>query len=387
MTKDKKIETFDELFRYLIDEQMFNGSVIVSENGSPIYTKVSGVGQRGESSQLNNQSSFDTASISKTFTSMAIMMLKEQQKLRVDDAIEKYLADLPYKGITIRNLLTHTSGIPDYIEWFEEYWDRNKIATNQDIIELFLKGEKPELLSKPNEKWHYSNTGYILLAELIEKVSGLSYEEYLQRNIFDPLGMESTRPLSRRMEKEINSIVDGYIYDRINHKYFIPDTIDEHSYVYFLDGVRGDGVINTTAEDLVKWDQGLYSDELVSEETKMEAFKSAELNDDTKLGYGAGLHPDAEAGYGFGWSIEENETSGKILAHGGYCAGFHSFIIRYVDSNKSIIYLSNIDYLDFNENKIHHDIVLELENILFDREIRLPIFPSLTNSTEEIKMN
>lgn len=387
MVNSKKIEELDEMFRYLISEKIFNGSVIVCVNGSPVYTKVYGLGQRGESNQLNTFSLFDIASISKTVTSMAIMILKEQQKLRFDDAIDKYLTDLPYKGITIRNLLTHTSGIPDYIEWFEEHWDRSKVATNQDVIELFLKGARPELLSKPDEQWNYSNTGYILLAELIEKVSDLPYEEYLDANIFKPLGMTSTRPLSRRIEKNINNIVDGYIFDRINDEYVIPDTINDHSYVYFLDGVRGDGVINTTIEDLVKWDQALSSNELVREETKMEAFTAAILKDGTSLGYGAGLHPEAKAGYGYGWSIEQNETTGKILAHSGYCAGFHSFLIRYVDSNKSIIYLSNIDYLDFDENKIHHDIVLQVENILFDKKVEFPKISVLTDSMKEIETN
>ncbi|WLR58852.1 serine hydrolase domain-containing protein [Guptibacillus hwajinpoensis] len=383
MTEHIKLKKLEELFSFLTKEKMFNGSVLVSENGSLIYDNVNGLAAIDQGKKLSEDSRFDIASFSKSFTAMAIMILKEEQKLNFEDALEKHLPELPlpYQGITIRNLLTHTSGLPDYIDWFEENWDRKKIASNKEVLELFLKEHQPSLLFEPGDNWEYSNTGYILLAEVVKKVSGLTFEEFLKSYIFSPLGMNHTQLLSRRINKESLELAEGYIYDRVNDEYHIPDHMDEHSYVYFIDGVRGDGVINTTAEDLYKWEQALYTNVLVTINTKNEAFKPAVLTNGKSLGYSVGLHPDGEAGYGFGWSIENNSNTGKILSHGGYCAGFHSFVIRYVDSNKSIIYLSNIDYLEFEDNKLHHDIVLQIENILFDKEVKLPSFPVKNNSS------
>ena len=376
MTEHIKLKKLEELFSFLTKEKMFNGSVLVSENGNLIYDNVNGLAAIDQGKKLSKDSRFDIASVSKSFTAMAIMILKEEQKLNFEDALEKHLPELPlpYQGITIRNLLTHTSGLPDYIDWFEENWDRRKIASNKEVLELFLKEHQPSLLFEPGDNWEYTNTGYILLAEVVKKVSGLTFEEFLKSYIFGPLGMNHTQLLSRRINKESLELAEGYIYDRVNDEYHIPDHMDEHSYVYFIDGVRGDGVINTTAEDLYKWEQALYTNVLVKKNTKNEAFQPAVLTNGKSLGYSVGLHPDVEAGYGFGWSIESNSNTGKILSHGGYCAGFHSYVIRYVDSNKSIIYLSNIDYLDFDDNKLHHDIVLQIEKILFDREVKLPSF-------------
>ncbi|KMM37982.1 serine hydrolase domain-containing protein [Guptibacillus hwajinpoensis] len=385
MTSENKLEKLEELFSYLTREKMFNGCVLVSENGSPMYEYVNGVAAIDQSKQLTKDSRFDIASVSKSFTAMAIMILKEQQKISFEDVLEKHLSNLPYQGITIRNLLTHTSGLPDYIDWFEEKWDRKKIATNKEVLELFLKEHQPSLLFEPGDKWEYSNTGYILLAEVIKEVSGLTFEEFLESNIFGPLEMHHTQLLSRRINKDSLELAEGYIYDRENDDYKIPDHMDEHRYVYFIDGVRGDGAINTTAKDLYKWEQAIYANVLIKENTKNEAFKPAVLTNGESLGYSVGLHPDVEAGYGFGWSIENSSQTGKILSHGGYCAGFHSFLIRYVETNRSIIYLSNVDYLDFYDNKIHHDIVLQIENILFDKEVKLPSFPVSNNISSEIK--
>ena len=383
MTEHIKLKKLEELFSFLTKQKMFNGSVLVSENGSPIYENVNGVAAIDQGKELSKDSRFDIASISKSFTAMAIMILKEEQKLNFEDALEKHLPELPppYQGITIRNLLTHTSGLPDYIDWFEDNWDRKKIASNKEVLELYLKVHQPSLLFEPGNNWQYSNTGYILLAEVVKEVSGLTFEEFLESNIFGPLEMHHTQLLSRRINKDSFELAEGYIYDRENDDYRIPDHMDEHSYVYFIDGVRGDGVINTTAKDLYKWEQALYANVLINENTKNEAFKPAVLTNGKSLGYSVGLHPDVEAGYGFGWSIENNSKTGKILSHGGYCAGFHSFVIRYVNSNKSIIYLSNIDYLEFDDNKLHHDIVLQIENILFDKEGQLPSFPVTNNSS------
>ena len=146
-------------------------------------------------------------------SAMAIMILKERGKLNLDDDISKFIPTLSsYKGITVRNLLNHTGGLPDYMELMDSLFDKSKIATNKDIIDLFSK-HNPQILFEPNTKYEYSNTGYALLASIIEKASGLSFADFLNKSIFNPLQMKNTFVYTRRLSpKKISNYAFGYVY-------------------------------------------------------------------------------------------------------------------------------------------------------------------------------
>jgi len=320
----------DSVVTRLVDSLHFNGNVLVAEQGKVIYQKSFGLARFDTNEKLNDSSLFELASVSKQFTAMGIMILKEQGKLAYEDDIRKFIAELPYQGITLRHLLTHTSGLPDYLELFEKHWDRKKIAYNSDIVTL-LAQYKPEVLFAPGQKWEYSNTAYTLLAVVIEKVSGQGYGEFLSQHIFKPIGMKRTRTYNtRRSAKEIiPNYAYGYVYSDSLKKYFLPDSLADYFYVTTLDGIVGDGIVNSTTTDLHTWDQALYTEKLVKTATLEEAYTPVKLNDDTSYNYG------------FGWSIFQDSTVGKTVSHGGGWPGYHTFIFRMLDRNACIILLSN----------------------------------------------
>lgn len=326
-----KADKLDSLFTKNYEDKIFNGNVLIAEKGKIILQKSFGVADYETKRLLNNATIFELASVSKQFTAMGIVLLEKQGKLKYDDPISKFIPELSfYKNITVRNLLNHTGGLPDYIEIFSEKWDKSKFATNKDIITEFAK-YKPEILFQPNEKYEYSNTGYALLGYIIEKVSGQSFGDYLEANIFKPLGMKNTFVYRSRFQpKVIENYAKGFIENDFG---FIisPDALGKSFLSYYLDGIVGDGMVNSTTEDLLKWDRSLYTDKLVNKKDKTIIFQGTKLND--------GKMTD----YGFGWQIAEEKEYGKVMAHSGGWAGYTTYIERNLSKDQTIIILQNID--------------------------------------------
>jgi CubicO group peptidase (beta-lactamase class C family) len=181
----------------------FSGVVLVAEKGKIKYQKAFGYRDFAKQLPLQEDDVFELASVSKQFTAMVIMMLKQQGKLDYDDLLEKYV-DIPYKGITIRQLLTHTSGLPDYQEVMDAHWDKSKVAGNPDIIE-YLNKYAPPVLSAPGVKYAYSNTGYVMLASVAEKASGRDFIEFARTEIFDKLGMKHTAIRTLQEKAAVNN--------------------------------------------------------------------------------------------------------------------------------------------------------------------------------------
>ena len=237
---NERATKLDALYSELYQQGAFNGNVLVAENGKPIFQKSYGLANEETGAKLNERTTFELASVSKQFTAMGIVLLEKQAKLFYDDDISEYLPELKnYKGITIKNLLTHTGGLPDYMQLAEKHWDKTRIVTNQEIIKLFEK-EEPEVLFEPNARWYYSNTGYLILASIIEKVSGLSYEDFLKQNIFDPLEMDQTFVFRRRYQpKELDNYAKGYIFSDSFNRKILPDELGTDHYTVYLDGIVG----------------------------------------------------------------------------------------------------------------------------------------------------
>src|SRR5690349_12208399 len=180
----------DRIDSLIKSKKDLNGVILVADKGIPVYYKAIGYREYAGQIPLQRTDIFELASVSKQFTAMIIMMLKEQNKLQYDDLVEKYL-DVPYKNITIRQLLTHTSGLPDYQAVMDEHWDKSKVASNKEILE-YLNKYKPAKLFDPGTKYLYSNTGYVLLGSIAEKASGRDFIELCREWIFKPLQMTST---------------------------------------------------------------------------------------------------------------------------------------------------------------------------------------------------
>ncbi|NUY81949.1 serine hydrolase [Flavobacterium sp. MAH-1] len=327
--QDTRVQKIDSLFSVLAAKQEFNGNVLIAEKGNVIYRKSFGLRDEGQKLPLTDNSIFELASVSKQFTAMGIVLLEQKGKLEYDDALSKYIPELFfYKDVTIRQLLNHTGGLPDYMQLVGTKGDTTKINTNKDIIALFAK-EKPQALFTPGSKFEYSNTGYALLASVIEKASGKTYAAFLADNIFKPLKMENTFVYNRRLApRKIADYAYGYVYDA-SQKKVLPDNDPNNNYVVCLDGIVGDGAINSTTTDLLKWDRALYTEKLVSKKSLHLVFTPPVLPNDEKTSYG------------FGWMIAKFDDYGRIANHSGGWPGYVTFIERHTDNDKTIIVLQN----------------------------------------------
>jgi len=310
----------------------FNGTILVAEKGKPIYQQALGYADYNTKRMLNDSSVFELASVSKQFTAMGIMILKEKGSLSYEDNIKKYFPQLPYDNITIRNLLTHTSGIPSYEDQFEKNWDRKKIAFNKDIIDM-LSRRKDTLFFKPGSKWRYSNTGYALLASIIEKVSGMSYNDFMATNIFQPLGMKHTFIYNSRRttKKSPDNYALGFVYSDSLKRYILPDELPAFDMVYYLDGIVGDGCVNSTIGDLFKWDRALYSNKIVSK-TSLDEMLSPLVQTSPA---------DSNSFYGFGVGIQPKSEKGKVISHTGGWPGYRTLLVRWPEVGQTVIILSN----------------------------------------------
>ena len=343
----------------------FNGDVLIARGGNIIYQQGLGWADFNSKRPLNDSSVFELASLSKQFTAMGIMILKEKKQLSYDDNLKKYFSDFPYDNMTIRNLLTHTSGLPSYEDQFETKWNHSKIAYNKDIIDI-LQQAKDTLYFKPGSKWKYSNTGYALLALIIEKVSGMSYHDFLARNIFQPLAMTHTFVYNdRRSSGRIPpNYALGFVYSDSLKRYILPDSLPRYDFVYYLDGIVGDGCVNSTTSDLLKWDRSLYKTRLVSKSTLDEMLSPlVQISARDSFGF-----------YGFGVMVQTKSPKGKVISHTGGWPGYGTLLVRRVDIDETIIVLSN------NET-MTGQIRAGLESILDDEDILMPY------EHKEIKMD
>ena len=324
-TQDNEIEN---IFNNAVS-QNFSGVVLIASEGEIIYTGVNGKRDFENGIPLVLSDIFELASISKQFTAMMIMICKEKGLLSYDDLVEKYL-DIPYKGITIRNLLTHTSGLPDYQEIMDKYWDKSKVAGNTEILEYLNKYE-PKILFSPGEKYKYSNTGYVLLGSIVEKVTDKDFVEMSKKWIFEPLKMGNTSIRSNEEKKELNNLAFGHKKDSLD-RFVNANKFLSSDYTIWLGNRKGPGRVSSNVFDLLLWDQALYKEKLTSKKTMQEAFTPYTLNN-KKISY-----------YGFGWRLDIDPKN-KIVSHSGSNPGYKTRIVRLLDKRKTIIILSNNDFL------------------------------------------
>ena len=311
------IENFDSYFRGLSMHRKFNGNVLVGQQGAIIYEKSFGYSDLRLKNPLCIDSIFQIASVSKQFTAMDVMILHSEGKLDFDDPVSQYVPEFPYKGITIRHLLTHRSGLPDYMRFARKY--RNPSSgnmTNNELLKIMIK-YRPTAYFIPGQRYKYSNTGYAILAVIIEKISGTTYDVFMKNRIFDPLLMSNTFVYNPKGNNPAGGIAKGY------SKNWRP--VCSH----YLDGVVGDKGIYSTVEDMFIWDQGLSSEKLVSHDTMVEAFTPSSYDAST----------DTE--YGFGWRIKTLADGEKIFFHAGLWGGYNSLFIRRASDNTVIVVLSN----------------------------------------------
>ena len=332
----------------------FNGNVLVAENGEIVFQKSYGYSDFDTKRMLNDSSVFELASISKQFTATGILLLLDKGKLKLTDSLRQFFPELPYHNITIYHMLTHTSGLPDYMEVVMEKWDKSKVAFNNDVIQILAK-EKLPIIFDPGTQWEYSNTAYMILASIIEKVSGQSFKEYMATNVFQPLGMKNTCVYNTRrsMKDTIPNYAFGYIYNDSLMKHILPDNDPNQNFVIYMDGIQGDGIVNSTTSDLLKWDRAVKNHTLLAEATQKEMLKGQSLSDTLNQSY-----------YGFGVGISQTDL-GNLISHSGGWPGYTTFLARNPDNDQTYIVLSN-------NNSNSPGISNGLQHIMADKEVVMP---------------
>lgn len=319
-----KSRQVDELFASYITGRTPGAAVIVIQGAKIVYEAGYGLADLAKGTPVTPSQIFHLASVGKQFTALAVLILLEKGKLDLDDPVEKYLPEIANfgNGVTIRRLLNHTSGIPDAYsgKLVDALMQRSARPTNADLLAVLSTADG--LLFDPGFQFEYSNTGYDVLGALIERVSGESYPDFLEENIFGPLGMKNTFSLPSPRQKNDPLLAHSYVkYQGVIQPY---DT-------YWLDDIVGSGTIYSTIEDMFLYDQAMYTDAIVGKSTLAEAFQPAVLYDGTK-------YP-----YGFGWEIKD-ENGERSFWHSGKWLGYQSYYERFPDRKLSIIVLMNWNY-------------------------------------------
>ena len=304
----------------------FNGSVLVGNKGKIVYERFFGVSNHERKIPLGPYSSSQLASISKTFTGGAILYLFDRKYINLDEQVQHYLKEFPYPNITIRMLLDHRSGLPDYTKWVPAYSkDMATPISNATMLAMMVK-HKPALEFRPNSRFKYCNTNFAILAKVIETITDMSYSDFMTKYIFQPLGMDHTFVYEPGKGLPGNATISY----RANWSRE-PDM--------FADGVFGDEGIYSTPEDMYRWDQSLYSGKLLSNET-------------IELAYGpCSFEKPGIKNYGLGWRMLCYANGNKIIYHNGWWHGNNTSFYRFIkENNMTIIVLGN----KFTNTIYHH---------------------------------
>jgi CubicO group peptidase (beta-lactamase class C family) len=315
----RKASLLDTFFHKLHENSGFNGTVLVAQYGKIIYKGAFGYKNLTMKDTLTTATPFQLASVSKQFTAVAIMQLKEKGLLQYDDPVYKFIPDFPYdSSITIRLLLTHRSGLPSYQYGLERYCDKHQPLSNQQVVEKLIQ-YKPAPYGRPDQRFNYNNTNYVLLSYIVEKLSGKPFSQYAEEHFFRPLGMTHTFVYDGTNTNRLLAAATGYTGGRRSL------AID------YLDSVTGDKSLYSTAEDMFKWDRGLYTEQLISQKSLEEAFLPA--SNDARL---------VTRNYGFGWRLQKLPNDQWLTFHTGWWHGFKNYFMRNRTDQSTIILLSNV---------------------------------------------
>jgi CubicO group peptidase (beta-lactamase class C family) len=324
------------IYNNLLVNSGFNGAILIAKNGEIVFEDYKGVINYKTKEPITANSQFHIASVSKTFTAMAILKLMEQGKINLDTDIRTYFPLLPYNKITVKNLLSHRSGLPNYVHLMEgkitqSFRKKNRrgkwivytkvvkddtikkgLVTNQDMLQ-FLIDKHPAIEALPNHRFQYCNTNFALLALIVEKVTGVDFPTYMHQTVFEPLGMKDTYVFCI---KDTSRYIPSYKYN------FSPYNIEK------LDCVYGDKNVYSTARDMLLWDKALYANKFISQQTMQLACTPCSNEK-------PGTH-----NYGLGWRLftYPNYT---IPYHNGWWHGNNAVFTRLTNDTATIIVLGN----------------------------------------------
>ncbi|HLT88777.1 MAG TPA: serine hydrolase [Sphingobacterium sp.] len=312
---DQEIDAF---MQNLHRKSAFNGNVLIAKKGKIIYQNTFGWADYLHKDSLKITSKFELASVSKPLTALGLLKLVEEEKLRLDQTVNDFFPDFPYPDITIQMLLSHRSGLPNYIYFSEEAWkDRTKAMSNMDAMDLLIE-HKPMRYGAPDGRFHYNNSNFMVLASIIEKVTGQDFAVYMKESVFNPAGMKNTAVLSKAVYDKIPTDVIGH--DRVWRRSVVQN---------YLDGPVGDKGIYSTVQDLFLLDIALKEGRIIGEAMLDSAYV-----------------PRSDArrslfSYGYGWRTFSPEEA-QIVYHTGWWHGFRNLYVRDLTNDITIVLLSNM---------------------------------------------
>lgn len=305
-------DTLSYFFDSLLLRQGFSGGILVAKNGQILYEHYQGFSDEERADSITSTTPFHVASTSKTFTSTAIMQLVQAGKLNLDDSLQKFFPLFPYNGITVRNLLNHSSGIPYYINLFEKYkWDKSKIATNADVLYM-LYAQRPPLEFTTGSRFRYCNTNFVLLALIVEKITGRFFPDFIRDSIFTRCGMSNS-----------------YIVSQNNPDGFLPSWSPGNRVYAFdcYDGIYGDKNVFTTCRDMLKYDSCIRENVLLNNSSYEQVWTPY---------FRDGHYRDSIEHYGLGWRLKIFKDSSKIPYHNGWWHGNNS-VFQHVLADTAVI--------------------------------------------------
>jgi CubicO group peptidase (beta-lactamase class C family) len=357
----------DSLFSSIASYGQLNGNVLVAQMGRPIYRRSFGFADYTKKIPNAPASGFTLASISKLFTSTAILQLAERGKLKLDEAVGKYLAGFPFQGITIRHLLSHTSALPDY-DLFDAQLknDTTKVFTNADVIPALI-GWKNPLGFAPGASWQYSNINYCLLALIVEKCSGMPFRTYIERNIFKVAGMEHTYFVGKGNKIDIQNKTANHDYkDMFALNVEDVEGIDRFRWrLYNMNGLEGQGNVVSITSDMLRFDQALYTGRLLNASSLSLAFTPTRLSDGSLANASIGL---GKATFGLGWFILDDQRHGKIVFHTGGLPGALTILLRNVDRRQTVMVFDNQFSVGIYRNGLNALRILNREKVVVVRQ-------------------
>ncbi|HUH19850.1 serine hydrolase domain-containing protein [Albibacterium sp.] len=318
---DKRI---DEFMKKLHSRSAFNGNVLIAKKGKIIYKNSFGWADYLHRDSLTINSQFELASVSKPLTATAVLMLIERGKLRLDQTVNDFFPEFPYEGVTIKQLLSHRSGLPNYVYFVDGIWkDKKNGLTNRQVMDLLIQ-HKPGRYNVPDARFLYNNSNFMVLAAIVEVVSGQSFTVFMQENIFKPLGMKNTAVYSKADYETIPTGVIGH--DKVWRRSVVQN---------FLDGPVGDKGIYSTVDDLYLFDRALIEGRVLGKD----------LLDSAYVGRSK---PTKEVfNYGYGWRLYEKGNH-VIAYHTGWWHGFKNLYIRDFKNDITIVLLSNMANASLN---------------------------------------
>lgn len=330
----------DEFFHKLHSKSGFNGNILVAKHGKIIYENALGWADHLKRDSLKINSQFQLASVTKTMTSTAIMQLLERGKIKLNQDVKEFFPNFPYDGVTIKLLLTHRSGMMNYVYFIDDIYrkqhlNQRKGLTNTEAMNMIAQ-YKPTPFNKPDRRFLYNNSNFMVLGSIIEKVTGMSYADYMKENIFKPAGMTHTAVYSKAAYDKIPVDVVGH--DRNSWRYSVAPN--------FLDGPVGDKGIYSTVGDLYLFDQALRAGMLIKPATQDSAYTPR--------------NPMIRGhfNYGYGWRLFEAPGQ-KVVYHTGWWHGFRHIYVRDLKNDVTIVLLGNL----VNGSLLHLDELFRMEDM------------------------